>query len=261
LLALTQAIKVERFDSLDKIGANHLGPNRYSLRSKPLYLYFPNQFLPISSPNHLKHFLAQFGKQSSGDLLALNRQLLALLQSLPQFAGFDTQQMGSFLYDCLPPGQPEVVTLPSRTKVFISYSHKDAKHLERLQIHLTPYVQDKLIDIWDDTKISPGAKWRNEIKNAIESSNVAVLLISADFLASRFIRENELPPLLTDNDEEDGITVLPVLLSPCGFDDHEKLSRYQAVNRPLIPLSKMSRHQKEDLWNKVAKTIKNPTNP
>ena len=268
LVALAQAVREGHLNTLDKIGAEQLGPNRYSLRAKPLSLYFPDQFLPISHPTHLKHFLSQFGAQPRGDLLALNSQLLALIQSLPAFIGFDTRQMMLFLYTCFPPSGintvapptakesvAEVTSSANRTKVFISYCHKDAKYLARLQVHLTPYGQGKLVDIWDDTKIKPGAKWHDEIMKAIESAKVAVLLVSADFLASRFITEDELPPLLS-NAEQEGTTIYPVILSPCAFE-YTKLAQFQAVNSPSTPISKMSNHQREALWDQVARLITN----
>jgi site-specific recombinase XerD len=141
----------------------------------------------------------------------------------------------------------------NRTKVFISYSHKDTKHLQRLQVHLADYVRQKLIDVWDDTRITPGANWRKEIEKAIESARVAVLLVSADFLASRFIAENELPPLL-EAAEADGTIILPIILSPCGFR-HSNLSQFQAVNSPSRPLTTMKSHQKEELWANLVEVI------
>lgn len=40
--------------------------------------------------------------------------------------------------------------MQKRTKVFISYSHKDERWLRRLEIHLRPLVRDSGIEIWDD---------------------------------------------------------------------------------------------------------------
>lgn len=45
---------------------------------------------------------------------------------------------------------------PKRSSVFISYSHEDVVWLERLRVHLTPLVRENKIEIWDDTKITPG---------------------------------------------------------------------------------------------------------
>jgi hypothetical protein len=102
IAALVKAVEEKRFDALDEIGAKTLGPSRYSLRAKPLYLYFPDEFLPINNLVHIRHFLHQLGGEPKGDLLACNRQLLSKLRSLPEFDGFDTQQMMKFLYNCLP---------------------------------------------------------------------------------------------------------------------------------------------------------------
>jgi hypothetical protein len=140
------------------------------------------------------------------------------------------------------------------TKVFVSYSHKDRKHLERLQVHLTDLERKGMIDLWSDTKIVPGTNWRKEIKRAIESASVGVLLVSADFLASQLVAEDELPPLLKAA-ETRGTVILSVILSPCGFD-FSPLSQFQAANDPSKPLTKMNSHQKEELWNKVAKIIR-----
>ena len=105
LSKLIAAVDQQQFDDLDAFGAAELGPNRYMLRQKPLYLYFPDDFMPISSLKHLEHFLRLFGLTPDGDQLAMNRQLLLHMRGLPEFAGFDSGQMMRFLYDSLSPKQ------------------------------------------------------------------------------------------------------------------------------------------------------------
>jgi len=136
-----------------------------------------------------------------------------------------------------------------RNKVFISYSHKDAKYLNGLLPHLKYLERNKSIDFWVDTKIKPGEKWQVEIKRALASAKVAILLISVDFLTSPFIVENELPPLLFAA-EAKGMTILPVILRPCTLPP--SLSRLQAINSPSKPLSRMKGYEREELWDKVA---------
>jgi predicted RNA-binding protein with PUA-like domain len=101
LVALVKAVEAKEFDRLDEIATRDLGPSRYSLRAKPLYMYFPDEFLPINNPTHIREFLTELGEEPNGDMLACNRQLLAKLRSLPEFEGFDTRQMMQFLYNCV----------------------------------------------------------------------------------------------------------------------------------------------------------------
>lgn len=143
--------------------------------------------------------------------------------------------------------------IQERSKVFISYSHLDKEYLNDIQRHFKPFLNH--IDYWDDTKILPGQKWKEEIKNAIDKSKVAILLLSTDFLGSDFISTNELPPLLKAA-EENGAVILIVIIKPCLFESFETLNKYQAMNPPNRPVLKMEYSEKEELYVNLVRQTK-----
>lgn len=139
-------------------------------------------------------------------------------------------------------------------KVFISYSHEDKIFLNRILVHLRPLERDGLLDIWSDTNIKAGDRWRDEIRRALNSARLAVLLISADFLASDFIVSNELPPLLAAA-EERGARIIPIIVKPSRFLRDDKLARFQALNDPKQPLIGMNEADREEVYAKLAEII------
>ena len=141
-----------------------------------------------------------------------------------------------------------------RRKVFVSYSHTDNEWLKRVQIHLKDLTRRGLVELWDDTKIQSGAQWQEDIKGALESAKVAVLLISADFIASNFIAEDELPPLLAAA-EKDGVIILPLILSPSRYEKIESLSKYQSVNPPSKPLAGLPKVEQEAYLVKLSDDV------
>src|SRR5689334_5588452 len=100
--------------------------------------------------------------------------------------------------------------------VFISYSHKDAAWKDRLVTHLAGLQRQGLLSFWEDHGIAAGADWRHEIEKAVSEAQVAVLLVSADFLASKFIAEAEVPALL-DRAKRESLRIVPILIEPCAW--------------------------------------------
>ena len=141
-----------------------------------------------------------------------------------------------------------------RTKVFISYSHADEKWFEQLRTHLKPLERNYELDVWDDTRIQVGSFWRREIQNAIDSMRVGILLVSANYLASDFIAQNELPPMLAAAKSQ-GVAVMPVIVSECLFDD-SGLEEFQSVNSLQKPLAALRKSQQEAVFANLARALR-----
>jgi len=140
------------------------------------------------------------------------------------------------------------------SKVFISYSHADASVLKRLLVHLRPLERKGLIDPWADTKLKAGDRWREEIEAALGRARVAVLLITADFLASEFVVSNELPALLRKAESE-GTKIIPVIVKACRFARDTDLSAFQAINEPHRPLLSLAEADQEVLYDRIAEAV------
>jgi class 3 adenylate cyclase len=148
----------------------------------------------------------------------------------------------------VPPTSREANPAPAagavgRDEVFISYSHKDRGWLERLQTMMQPLVARSKVKLWDDTRIKPGQNWKAELAHALKRAKVAVLLVSPDFLASEFIRNQELPALLRAAQSEGGtifwIPLRPSLVEESGIAD------YQAPIDPARPLAILPRAEQQ----------------
>jgi len=114
--------------------------------------------------------------------------------------------------------------------VFVSYSHRDEAWKRRLVTHLEVLEFEGAVDVWDDRRIAAGDGWRPEIEQAIERASVAVLIISPDFLTSRFIREQELTRILERRSRQQ-LRVVPVIARPCAWQAVAALQGIQA--RPV----------------------------
>jgi len=146
-----------------------------------------------------------------------------------------------------------------RNNIFISYSHHDKEWLERLNTFLKPLIRSTQIDIWDDTKINPGANWHIEIENALNHAQIAILLVSPNFLASDFITDEELPKIFKKSSDE-GMVIIWVALSFCLYSETE-LVKYQAANNPSKPLDSVPSHEQNQILVEICQKIKKASQP
>jgi len=140
-----------------------------------------------------------------------------------------------------------------RTYVFIGYHRNDERYLKKLKSHMARYEREKLLNVWDDQKVKAGMRYREELQTALNSTKVAILLVSPDFLASDFIASDVLPPLLQAA-EKGGAIILPVILRPCVIEG-TVLQQYQPFNDPDKPLSSKNAHGKDQVWADLVRYV------
>jgi TIR domain len=98
-------------------------------------------------------------------------------------------------------------------RVFCSYSHQDRSLRDELVKHLELLRESLLIRAWHDGELTGGQDWQQEIEGHLRDAHVILLLISIDFLRSKFVQEHELPVALARHKAGDAL-VIPVILRP-----------------------------------------------
>ncbi|MGD0259466.1 MAG: toll/interleukin-1 receptor domain-containing protein [Verrucomicrobiota bacterium] len=164
--------------------------------------------------------------------------------------------------DANPPSNPtqaearSTANAPQREHVFISYSHKDTKFLDQLLTHLKPLERAGKLTKWSDKQVAPGSEWFSEIQESLDRTKVAVLLVTPNFLASDFIHEHELGPLLRQA-STGGVQILWIPVRACSYEE-TALKDYQALSSPDKPLAQM-KAERDAAWVKICKEIKKAT--
>lgn len=146
---------------------------------------------------------------------------------------------------------------PAPKRVFVSYARSDLERdphiLNDLKEHCAPFAHRDVFHLWTDGEIEVGDDWKRRIETEVSSCDGAVLLIGPGFLASEFIRDEELPTIL-DRHLANETRVFPIIVRPCSFAT-SPLARFQSFNILDQPVSAMDGHQRDTFLLGVAMTI------
>lgn len=99
----------------------------------------------------------------------------------------------------------------SAVSVFVSYSHVDEGLRIELGKHLSVLEDQGIISSWHDRMIGAGTEWEGAIDSHLNSARVILLLISSDFIHSRYCRDVEMKRALARHDERQAL-VIPIIL-------------------------------------------------
>jgi hypothetical protein len=130
-------------------------------------------------------------------------------------------------------------------EAFVSYAREDERQLAGLQ-------RDGLVSLWNDALILPGTNFGDEIMAHLESAEVIILLVSADFIASEFIWDVELPAAMARQQAGEAV-VVPIIVRPCLWTDSE-LGSLEALPSGGTPVT--SWDDTDAAWLDVAMGLK-----
>lgn len=137
-------------------------------------------------------------------------------------------------------------------EVFFSYSHRDEKMRDRLEAHLSTLKRENVIAGWHDRKIKPGTEWKGQLDEHLETSDIILLLISADFLASDYCYDIELDRALARHDAGEA-RVIPIILRPCDWL-WTRFSKLQALPRDGKPVCTWT--TQDQAFNEIVRGIR-----
>lgn len=87
----------------------------------------------------------------------------------------------------------------------------------------------------------------------MREADVVLFLVSAEFIASRFCQDVEVPEFLRRHREE-GVLIIPVIVDYCAWEDIEWLGRFQVLPRDGRPVPAQKRQS--EAWTEVIRGLR-----
>ncbi|MEM7086625.1 MAG: toll/interleukin-1 receptor domain-containing protein, partial [Bacteroidota bacterium] len=128
-------------------------------------------------------------------------------------------------------------------KVFISFSRKDVAYKDELKKHLKILETFEISDNWSCEEITIG-QWHSQIQKELEESDLIIYMLSANFLSSRYILEEEVKKGMDLIAEDTSKKVLCVIVSEfVGLDNLRLAMENRATTEVQDAVLKLSEYQ------------------
>ena len=141
---------------------------------------------------------------------------------------------------------------PGSIEVFCSYADEDEPLLNELLKHLGTLKRLGVIRDWHDRKVTAGSDWKGQIDGHLDSAEVILLLVSANFLASAYCYDIEMKRAL-ERHEAGTARVIPVILRPSDWFT-APFGKLQALPRDGKPVT--SWKNRDEAFADVARGIR-----
>jgi hypothetical protein len=134
----------------------------------------------------------------------------------------------------------------------MSYSHADEAMRNRLEKHLAMLVREGVIETWHDRRIVPGHPLDGSIMAEVETADLFLFLLSADFLASNYCYDVEMRRALERHAAGEA-AILPVVLHSYEWK-RTPLGKILGAPQDGKPIAKYA--YQEDAYLEVAEAIR-----
>ncbi|MEH2042696.1 GUN4 domain-containing protein [Nostoc sp.] len=139
-------------------------------------------------------------------------------------------------------------------KLFFSYSHKDEALRDELAKHLSILERQGVISSWHDRKILPGEEWDYQINDNLNTADIILLLISSDFLFSKYCWDVEVKKAIERHHAGEAC-VIPVILRSVDWNG-APFGKLQALPKNTEPVVSRNWHNQDEAFTDVARGIR-----
>ncbi|HYU74959.1 MAG TPA: TIR domain-containing protein [Ktedonobacteraceae bacterium] len=143
---------------------------------------------------------------------------------------------------------------PEQLKLVYCYARKDKALREALDSHLSVLKHNYHVITWFDHEIGPGIDWEKEIDTQLNTAHIILLLVSPDFMASKYCYGVEMRRAI-ERHERGEAKVIPIILRPISWQD-TPLGKLQGLPRNGKPVVDPSWGKRDYALHNVEKDLK-----
>lgn len=137
------------------------------------------------------------------------------------------------------------------TSFVVSFAPEDRAFKNELCKHLALSLQGRQFKIWTSDDAIPGDDGDSSFRAALAGADTAIILISADFLASKTAQTVDVPTLL-EHGAKSRIRLVPVIVRSCNWKADAKLGKLNSLPAGGKPISAYKGSARDKIYQEIA---------
>jgi hypothetical protein len=213
----------------------------------------PAEFRRVITTLDEKRVPAQETQSELGWRPFLGTRLGAWIEELLRYAKAEISDGRERARSWLMSGEEAKIGRSAAKKLLVWYHHRDRHQFEQLRTALIPFQKSGRIELSaQDDKVLTNSDLIDENGERITGSDIALLLVSPDFLASEILDQQQLPRLLQERERGMGLFWIPI--QPSLFEK-TPFREIQAIWDPSRPLSTLRERERMSALTEIAERI------